>query len=429
MKPPVAIVMNMFYTGMGVARSLGEQGIPVIGLTAHRGIYGNFTRYATLRRSPDSRENPEALLPFLLALGKELDGKAIIFPTRDDDVLFLDRYREQLESRFLLAIPDRPALEACLDKAETCRWAQAAGVPAPRTWTIESKENLLRIAPELTFPCVMKPVSAHHWRKGANWQMVGSRKAIALSSLAELLAEYDTVARAESRALLQEMVPGGDDSLWIAACYLDRQSKFIGGFTAQKLLQVPQGMGTGCIVQTVDQPELLATAARLLTTMKFSGIAEVEFKWDAASGQHKLIEVNARPWDQHRLGKICGVDVIHIAYCDLAGLALPVIGKQKTGQKWIAEDTFCWLLLRTLWSRQGSIGSLLRLARGQRIYAIWSVRDPLPMLGFLVMRFIPELFMTFLRQLVSVVARPSAGKAAHKGELSYENLERPNAKS
>jgi hypothetical protein len=44
--PPPAIVMNMFYTGLGIARSLGERGVPVVGLTARRGAYGNWTRYA-----------------------------------------------------------------------------------------------------------------------------------------------------------------------------------------------------------------------------------------------------------------------------------------------------------------------------------------------------------------------------------------------
>ena len=53
---PTAIVMNLFYTGLGIARSLGERGIPVIGLSAHRGIYGSYTRYAEVRSSPDSRE-------------------------------------------------------------------------------------------------------------------------------------------------------------------------------------------------------------------------------------------------------------------------------------------------------------------------------------------------------------------------------------
>ena len=59
---PTAVVLNMFYSGLGIARSLGEHGIPVIGLTAQRGIYGNFTRYAKVVHAPDSRKEPEALL-------------------------------------------------------------------------------------------------------------------------------------------------------------------------------------------------------------------------------------------------------------------------------------------------------------------------------------------------------------------------------
>jgi len=417
---PVAVVMNMFYTGLGIARSLGENGFPVIGLSAHRGIYGNFTRYAKVRSAPDSREQPEAMLAFLIALGEELAGPLILFPTRDDDVLLIDRYREQLQSRFMLAVPGHAALGACLDKAETFRWAQRAGVPTPRSWDIESKKDLLRIAGELTFPCVLKPVSAHHWR-GSNWQTVGGRKAIALSSFEELLAEYDQIARAESRALLQEMVPGGDQDLWIAACYMDRQSNFVAGFAAQKLLQVPELFGTGCIVQTVDVPELLASAAGLLRQMQFSGIAEVEYKWDAASGQHKLIEINPRPWDQHRMGKICGVDLIHIAYCDLAGLPLPRIEKQKTGQKWIAEDTFFWVFIKSLWKRDGKLGSLFRLARGERIYAIWSVRDPLPMLGYFTTRFVPELFKTFLQYLRSLAVRSNRRNDLASGAVQTQS--------
>src|ERR1039458_4676874 len=87
--PQTAIVMNMYYTGLGIARSLGEHGIPVLGLTAQRGIYGNFTRYAKTVSSPDSRSEPEALLAFLLQIGRQLKDRAIVFPTRDDDLLFL----------------------------------------------------------------------------------------------------------------------------------------------------------------------------------------------------------------------------------------------------------------------------------------------------------------------------------------------------
>jgi len=417
---PVAVVMNMFYTGLGIARSLGEQSIRVIGLTSHRGIYGNFTRYAKLQSCPDSREQPEALLAFLLRLSEKLGGDAIIFPTRDDDVLFLDRYREQLQGRFIMTLPDTPALEACLDKWETYRSTALAGIPTPRCWIVADRQDLLRIAPELKFPCVLKPVSAHHWRKGRNWEMVGSRKAIPIFSQEELRAEYETIGRAESRALLQELVPGGDDCLWIAACYLDRHSRFVAGFTAQKLIQVPEGFGTGCIVQTADCPDLMASAVRVLQQMRFSGIAEVEFKRDSLTKEYKLIEVNPRPWDQHRLGKVCGVDLIHTAYCDCAGLAIPPVQAQRTGQKWIAEDVFFWLFLRSLWRRDGSVRSLLRLVRGQRIYAIWSMKDPLPLLGFVAMRFVPEMIATVLRSLGSRVTRLIPGNSHVKSGSSYE---------
>lgn len=417
---PVAIVMNMFYTGLGIARSLGEHGIAVIGLTSHHGIGGNFTRYAKVRFCPDSRQEPDALLAFLLALGEELPGLAIIFPTRDDDVIFLDRCRAQLRSRFILALPDSPALGACLDKSETYRCAQSSGLPAPRCWTVASADDLLRILPELTFPCVLKPVSAYHWHQGGNWQKVGSRKAFAVSSQAELIAEYESIARAENRALVQDMVAGGDDSLWIAACYLDRQSKFVAGFTAQKLVQVPEGFGTGCLVQTVDCPELLATAARLLQTMQFSGIAEVEFKRDSTSGEYMLIEINPRPWDQHRLGNSCGVDLIHLAYCDLAGLPLPEIGQARPGQKWIAEDVVFLLLLRSLWKRDGSFRTFLRLTHGKRVYAIWSASDPLPLLGFLTTRYAGQL-LTLLARYVHSFLRRLGPKSRSNATLSYKN--------
>ncbi len=258
-----------------------------------------------------------------------------------------------MEPFFALVLPGEAALQASLDKWETTRAATAAGVPSPRSWNVHSKPELLAAAVEYRFPCVMKPVAAHHWRKEGNWRLVGGRKAIGVSSLEELIAEYDNISRAESRVLIQEMIPGGDECLWIAACYLNRQGKFVAGFTAQKLIQVPEGFGTGCMVQTVLRPDLLKTAAGLLEKIGFSGIAEVEFKYDGLTGEYKLIEINPRPWDQHSLGNACGVDLIHIAYCDLTDQPQPPLRQQTAGERWIAEDVFVWSLLRSLWKRDG----------------------------------------------------------------------------
>jgi predicted ATP-grasp superfamily ATP-dependent carboligase len=385
-----AIVMNMFYTGVGIARSLGERGIPVIGLSAHPTIYGNFTRYAEVRRSPDSREAPDELLSYLVEMAAGLPEGGIIFPTRDDDVLFLDRFRERLGRHYKLLLPDAGPLETCLDKWQTHQAAQRAGIASPSTWHINSAAELEAVLPELKFPCVLKPVFAQHWRKKGNWQLVGERKAVGVVSAEDLIDEYALISRADSRVLLQQMVPGGDQRLWIAACYVDRRGRFAGGFTAQKLVQVPQVFGTGCVVQTVDRPDLLEKAAGLLEKIGFKGVAEVEFKEDD-DGTYKLIEINTRPWDQHRLGHACGADVIYAAYCDLAGLPAPHTKQQSAGHKWIAEDVYWLLLLRSLWKRDGRFGEWRRHARGKRVYAISLRGDPLPTFCYLVKQFLPQL--------------------------------------
>ncbi len=399
MTQTTAVVMNMFYTGLGIARSLGRRGVPVIGLSSQRGIYGTFTRYATIRYAPDSREEPGALLEYLLRLGKELGGKSVLFPTRDDDVTFLDRYREQLEPLYSVVVAHRDAVRTCLDKWETSLWAQRAGVPTPKTWSIDNTADLERIAAEVTYPCVLKPLVSHYWRQGGNWQIVGARKVIGISSARELIAEYTVIGLADARVVVQEMIPGNDDCLVIAACYMDRSGRWVDGFNTQKLAQEPAHFGTGCIVQNVDRPELFEPTRRLLEEIGYTGIAEVEYKWDARDQTFKLIEVNPRPWDQHTLGQACGVDLIEIAYCDHAGLPKPRAKRLAAGDKWIAEDAFLTTLLRTLWRRDPAARALLRLARGKRLYAIWSARDPLPLMVYALARYLPDLAAACFRRL------------------------------
>jgi D-aspartate ligase len=412
---PAAVVMNMYYTGLGIARSIGGRGVRTVGLSAQRGIYGNFTRYAEVRICPDSREDPSGLKNFLVSLGKELGGRSVIFPTRDDDAILLDLYRDELSPYFIPAIPSSGALVACLNKWETFQWAQKAAVAAPRCWVIENTVDVCRAASQIQFPCVLKPLSSHHWRKAGNWVSVAGRKAIGISSPSELMDEYRNIAKADHRALLQELIPGGDGQLVIAACYMDRDSRLAASFTAQKLAQIPPGFGTGCIVQTVDCPEIVPEAARVLEAMRFTGIAEVEFKWDASASVYKLIEINPRPWDQHRLGHAIGADLIYMAYCDLAGIAGAAVKGRKATIKWVAEDVFLLTCLRSLARCDGTALRLIRLARGKQIFAIWWAKDPLPFLVHVIQTFLVALPALLLRRIPSPWSRWRTGQRLMEG--------------
>ena len=85
--PPV-IVLNLFHSGLGIVRQLSGRGIRVVGLSAHPRVYGNYTRLCEVCFAPDSQDQPEELVAFLLCAALHLRG-AVIFPTRDADVLGL----------------------------------------------------------------------------------------------------------------------------------------------------------------------------------------------------------------------------------------------------------------------------------------------------------------------------------------------------
>jgi predicted ATP-grasp superfamily ATP-dependent carboligase len=410
--------MNMFYTGLGIARSLGERGVPVIGLSAQR-IYGNYTRYARVLDAPDSRNAPEALHRFLLDRADEFGLWPIIFPTRDDDVAFLDRFRTDLEERYRLIIPPVDALRVCLSKWETYEAALQVGVSVPRCWTVENEAGLEQVASEAEFPCVLKPVTAHEWRKGGNWQIVGGRKAIPVQSAEELAAEYRSIAAASPRALVQELIPGPDGNLAIQACYVGDRSDVIAAFNTRKVLQSPEGFGTGCVVESDHVPELLDPSARLLRAIGFSGVAEIEYKWDARRREYRLIEINPRPWDQHRLGVAVGADVIYAAYCDREGLDTPPFVSNQGRYRWIAEDTCIQAGLRAIWRADGTLKRLLSAGRGRRIYAIWSWRDPAPFGAFAAFLLVPQLIEA-IGYLCKAVWRKVFSRARSEGELQYD---------
>src|SRR5690348_8635853 len=83
--PPV-IVMNMYSSGLGIARDLADSGVRVIGFSAERGVCGNYTRTAEIRITPNSQTDPEKMVDYLMSVAGELNG-AVIFPTRDADVV------------------------------------------------------------------------------------------------------------------------------------------------------------------------------------------------------------------------------------------------------------------------------------------------------------------------------------------------------
>jgi predicted ATP-grasp superfamily ATP-dependent carboligase len=55
-------------------------------------------------------------------------------------------------------------------------------------------------------------------------------------------------------------------------------------------------------------------ACRVLRSLEYTGLVEVEFKFDARDGRYKILDINARPWTWIGLGAAAGVDFPYLAW-------------------------------------------------------------------------------------------------------------------
>jgi predicted ATP-grasp superfamily ATP-dependent carboligase len=338
------------------------------------------------------------LADFLLRAGSDLKG-AIIFPTRDADVLFLDKFRAELESLYCLAIPPRNVLLRVIDKAKLAESAIEAGVGIPATTVVRDGAELFPATQQIGFPCVIKPLRSVDWRQGDNWDLIGGRKAFRADGLLELEQHYDRVSRAHPEVLVQEWIPGETDQILVWGGHICRDAEPSAFFTARKILQSPEPFGTGCVVESDEIPELLEPSVRLCRALGYEGIAEIEFKCDSRDGKVKLIEVNPRHWDWHQIGAASEVNVTRIAYCHLAGLPIETVTRQTQRAKWIAEDAFLLYTLSGIFDGAVAPSKAWRALAGKRMYSILAWNDPLPFLRYSIQTLAPMIAGAAIRKM------------------------------
>jgi len=132
-------------------------------------------------------------------------------------------------------------------------------------------------------------------------------------------------------------------------------------------------------VETVVDPEAEEQARRVLAALRLDGIVEVEFKRDARDGRLRLLDVNARAWGWHTLGRRAGVDFPFLLWQLTSGAAVQPL-RGRAGVRWVRALTDVPTALGEI--RAGRLGLFAYLAslRGTIEFAVLAADDPLPAL-------------------------------------------------
>ncbi len=177
--------------------------------------------------------------------------------------------------------------------------------------------------------------------------------------------------------MVQELIPGGGESQfsYTALC---RDGQPLASLTARRVRQTPMDFGrASTFVETVDDPATSAIAARLLGALRYTGIAEVEFKRDPRDGNLKLLDINPRVWGWQSLCGAAGVDYPYLLWLLTIGEPIPAT-KAAVGVRWVRMSTDAPTAIREVLRGRLSLREYLRSIRPPLAPAIYASDDPLP---------------------------------------------------
>lgn len=315
---------------LAIARALALRGVEVIGCDDVEGTVLSFSKHVQETFTlPAWDKAPEE---FLDALEKAV----LTYAPRDDrpyvlmpvfrEISLISRHRDRFEPTIKVAAPLWESISQVNPKDKLAELVERDGLAAPKSWRPQTLDELKVLAPSLSYPVIIKPVSG-----------AGGRGVSCVKDRQSLLAEAMALGF-KNPPLVQQCVDGED--YCVAA--LAEHGKLKAIMAYRNLITFPREAGAGAARETVDEVPFRETTKRLLEATSWDGVAQLDFRWTGeANAAPQLIEVNARFWAGVFHSIETGVDFPWLLFCQTAGLdpaerPRPVVGATtKTPGVWL----------------------------------------------------------------------------------------------
>jgi len=392
-KDPIAFILGIYPTSnLGAVRNLGRHGVPTVVLDVKKNQAAFYSKYAKGFVCPHPKYDEEAYIEFLLCLGAQLHEKGVLIPTGDTETIALLRHRNQLESYYYFTMDSYEKVNLFLNKKLFYQYLEKQNIPHPKTFFPRDENDVKAASVEMTYPCIIKPVYPSYFRFDFN------TKLFIVSSAQQLLSVFSKVYEKNHEVMLQEIIPGGADTMFGYNAYYDHSGTPHGMFMYQRIREWPLGFGNGCYIQHVEEPILEHMTTSLIQKIGFYGIVDAEFKRDPRDGLYKFIEVNPRVWMQNSFPSRYGCNLPYMAYLDAVKKPLPEnpFFKPDDTVRWVYFLEDIQSVRAQIRNRSIQLRSILPAYSLRNDHALYAWDDPLPFF-ILGCQSISMLFSSLLR--------------------------------
>jgi predicted ATP-grasp superfamily ATP-dependent carboligase len=373
-----AIVIEGHVQGLSNTRSLGEIGIPVYVVDTTNCIakYSKYCRKFFI--CPDFASDEFA--DFLIELArKEYLKDWLLLPSNDHAVLTISKNKQKLENVYKVITPTYKIIENIYDKSKLLNLSQKIGVHFPKTFYINSEDDLDRC--HLPFPVIIKG------RHGLSFYKLMRKKVFVANDNEELKKQLNDISNKTElkNTFIQEVIPFNGSNYttsFTAFCSNGAVKTF---WMGEKLREHPTRFGTATFCVSTFNEELIEPSSKLIKSLNYTGICEIEYIRDPRDNGYKLIEINARSWLWVELAKTCGINFTLIAY-DFIYKDKDVYHQDyRIGIKWINYLTDIPFSVKAIFKGRLNIKSYLRSLKGIKSHALWNKDDPKPFISYILL--------------------------------------------
>lgn len=402
---PHVVILDPFTAGLALARRMVRLGARVTMIVDPGDLFVDRARGVRAILAPFAADSP-VWLGALSEIARESE-QVVAIPATDRACELLLNARETLPANISMFERDGGAHMALMNKEQADAVAREAGVNVPWTAMVNVPQELPEALARAPWPCVVKPILSHQWR-----ERYGGERAFLVDGPEEAGRRLEQPLREGVGMLICQYIPGGDDDVEEAIVVRLADGSYPVQFGCHKLRQHPPGFGVTTVGEASLMPETMTLAKRVLDRAGFVGVAGVEAKRHAGTGERWFLEVNVRVPGQWGLGDSCGADASARLVASMCGRSLGPQPPVREGVRIVLPDldahvVFPAVMAAAPWRRPAVAWRFARAYSGARNLGLLDLRDPGPALSWIG--------LVARRRLQGVRGRLSRGPASRSG--------------
>jgi D-aspartate ligase len=328
---PVLVLNASTHGSLGIVRSLGRLGIPAY--VMHR-IANHPTAASKFCRGRFEWSFPcrERALEQLICAGKQIGAPTVLVPTCDETTLFVADHLADLSQYFIYPRQSAAIIHSLCSKKQMAFLAKQCDIPVAESAYPQSLDDVTRFLESGKLPVVVKAIDGPGVKRRAGRTLGIARTADQLFELYKMMEDP-----ANPSVMLQEYIPGDDDTIWMFNGYFDEDSECRFGLSGRKLRQTPVYRGSTSLGICSTNVVVETYTKRFMKTVGYCGILDIGFRYDARDDRYKVLDVNPRIGSTFRLFVSAnGMDAARAMYLHLTRQAIPA-ARAREGRKWIVE--------------------------------------------------------------------------------------------